>query len=81
MAELKWKQVSRLMWRADPYLVTAAERIRDFRFTGEVTYAAYLLTLERGSVVGSQPIGPPASTIEAAQRQAARHAARQKGAA
>lgn len=79
---MKWVRVGNLIWRADPYLIDAAERIRDHQWTGEFTFAAYLLAFERyGSIVGREPIGPPARTIEAAQSQCEKHAAKRKGVA
>lgn len=82
---LRWKRVASQIWRADPYLVESSEVIRDGRWTGEFVFCTYLLQFERQDIASREPIGPPARTIDAAQRQAERHAQqrahRNKGAA
>lgn len=82
---MQWQRVSSQIWRSDPYLIESSEGLRNGRWTGEFAFCAYLLQFERRDIVGREVIGPPARTLDAAQRQAERHAQqrahRTKGAA
>jgi len=72
----EWKRITSQIWRSDPYVIESSEEMRDRAWTGVFVFCAYLLEFERSEIVGREPIGPRARTLDAAMRQVETHAQR-----